>query len=200
MSVLAAVVTVQVSANLEAGGRPSVPLVEHFFRSSGSSLEAAESHPWISRFDLDVDGDGRKELFLALPGTNTGQDWTVYACPPSGACRSLGVVRFHASCFFYSLPERRLWAYARVTSEKGGWTQYFLGPEGFTEDLGKRPRGGSGFERDLAYAKQWVRTSRPQEGWADMSGILRGEERWVELGTDKRVLEPVHLRVLRVEE
>jgi hypothetical protein len=73
----------------------------------------------IARFDLDVDGDGRPELFLGLPGNQYGQDWSVYKLRGDGTCRPLGPIRFHYEAFYYDLAERRLWAAVRATAAHG---------------------------------------------------------------------------------
>src|SRR6266487_5862684 len=101
----------------------AVPLLNHFFDTFDTPMASVQS---IARFDLDVDGDGIPEIILGFPGNQYGQDWIVYKHVGDEACKSLGVVRFHFSAFYYDLKEKRLWAYIRVTADSGGWTQFRL--------------------------------------------------------------------------
>src|SRR5882672_7618034 len=109
------------------------PLLTHLFDLHSINLTPADVGS-IARFDLDVDGDGRPELFLGLPGNQYGQDWSVYKLEGDGTCSPLGRMFFHQQAFYYDLAERRLWAYVRVTGATGGWTQFRLARSGFVED------------------------------------------------------------------
>jgi hypothetical protein len=146
----------------------------------------------IARFDLDVDGDGRPELFLGFPGNQYGQDWSVYKLEGDGTCSPLGRLFFHYQAFYYDLAERRLWAYVRVTGATGGWTQFRLARSGFVEDTSPGKRD---VEVDMARAQSW---QRPRIGWAVVADLLAGKEVWQDLQTQENVLTPVGLPTLLV--
>ncbi len=145
-----------------------VPIIEDFV----SALEIPLDQPSkVSRMDLDVTKDGKPELFLATSylGGAFGQSWVVYTPEASGKYRRLGVLAFHYEAFYYSSQEDRFSVYVRVDRERGGFTRYRIGPEGFKQVA--EPYGSLDAEKNKVEA--WKREGRPPLYWTSLDELRK---------------------------
>jgi hypothetical protein len=96
--------------------------------SEGLFVDAPDA--LIHRMDLDMTGDGRKEIFVAGSTSQAGLDWVIYCALPEGSYRRLGVVTFSPKAFAFDARSGLLVHYQRVGAGVGGYVWYQVDSKG----------------------------------------------------------------------
>lgn len=134
---------------------------DHYLSNGGDSL------PWtgsIMRMELDVTGDGRKEVFLSnseLTGSSGGR-WLVYSPMADSSYRVFARISFHGRFFRYERDTSLFVAGGHVSAEQTSLRYYRVDVVGFTLLKGGICPGFSAdCEHELDLIRAWQKSDAP---------------------------------------